>query len=173
MRKKIILSGMTAALVFLAFSFGFGQNPPEKPGFQGRGERLAEFLNLTPEQRTKLQEIRKARQEDRQAFREEMSKLGPQLREAVKDPKADEKKIDGLVDQMAQLRAAHLKSALHSLKDMEKVLTPEQLEKFRSVRSRMGRRHGFGRGFGPERWMRPGWGPRPDRGFGWGFDGWL
>lgn len=172
MRNKKMLLGLTTALFFLALS-SFAQNPPEKAGPGGGGERLANFLNLTPEQKTKLDEIRKARQEDSQAFREEMSKLRPQLREALKDPKADEKKIDSLIDQMSQLRAARMKSAIRSAKDMQKILTPEQLEKFRNARSIMGWRRGFGRGFGPRRGMHPGRGMRPFRGFGWGFDRWL
>jgi Spy/CpxP family protein refolding chaperone len=180
MRHKTLLAGLTTVLFFLAFSAAFAQNPPEKTKPRGawffageRGERLADFLNLTPEQKTKFEEIRKARQEDRQASREEMSKLRPQLREGIKDPKADPKKIDELIDQMSRLRAAHLKSAIHGLKDMQKVLTPEQLEKFRNARSRMAWRRGFGRGFGFRHWMRPGGGRWPFMGFGRGFDRWL
>jgi len=159
MRKKMILAGLTAALFFLAFSSSFAQNPPGKPGPRGMGERLANFLNLTPEQQTQFDEIRTARLDETKAFREEMGKFRPQLREAMKDPKDDQEKIDGLIDQLSQVRAAHLKSVIRSFKDMEKVLTPEQLEKFRNARSRMGARRGFGRGSGHPHCMHPGRGP--------------
>ena len=95
MRNRAILAGMTTALLLVAFSVSFAQNPPAKPG-PGDGERLANFLSLTPEQQTKLDEIRKARQEEAKAFREEMGKLRPQLREAMKDrrPTAENRRPD-------------------------------------------------------------------------------
>jgi len=177
MSNKTAIAGLATAMFVLAFSAVLAQNPPAKPAPRGMGERLAEFLNLSPEQQTKLDSIRNARQEEAKAFREEMGKLRPQLREAMKEPKADEKKIDSLIDQLSQARAAHFKSVVRSFREMEKVLTPEQLEKFRNARSRMGRRHGFGpgfgRGFGPRRGMHPGWGRRPFGGFGCYPDGWL
>ncbi len=173
MRRKMILVGLTATLFLLGMTMSFAQNPPAKPEPRGMGERLAVFLELTPEQQGKFDEIRKARHDEAAAFHEEMAKLRPQFREALKDPKADEAKIDGLIDEMAKVRAAHLKSAIRSFKEMEKVLTPEQLEKFRSARSWMRRGRGFGRGFGPHRWMSPGWGPGRFRDFGWGFDDWF
>ncbi len=137
------------------------------------GERLAKFLELTPEQQAKFDEIRKARQEEVKAFREEMGKLRPQLREAMTDPQADQKKIDGLIDQLSQVRAAHFKSTVRTRKDLEKVLTPEQLEKFRKVWSRHGMRHGFDRGYGPWGRMRHGRGPRSFGGPGWDGEGWF
>jgi Spy/CpxP family protein refolding chaperone len=166
MDNKKIIAGLATALFFLALSASFAQNPPEKERPRGawffageRGERLASFLDLTPEQRAKFDEIRKARQEQAKAFREEMAKLRPQFREAMRDPQADQKKIDSLVDQMAQVRAGQLKSMIRSVRDMEKILTPEQLERFRDARARMGWRRGHGRAFGPRRWMDPGWSP--------------
>lgn len=184
MKNRTVFAGLTAGLFLIAFSAGFAQKPPEKvqPGgayaLAGeRGERLAKFLDLTPEQQTKFDGIRKARQEEAKAFREELAKLRPELREAMKDPKADMSKVDGLIDRLAQVRAAHLKSALRSMKEMEKVLTPDQLEKFRRFQSRMGwgrgPGRGFDRGFGFRRGLRPGWGPRPFRGIGWRDPEWF
>ncbi len=177
MFKKMIVTGSTVALFFLTLAASFAQTPPAKTGPKARGERPADFLSLTPEQQTRFDGIRKARQAEAQSFREEMGKLRPQLRAAMKDPQADPKKIDSLIDQLSQARAAHLKSVLHSLKDMEKVLTPDQLEKLRNARSGLGWRRGhgrgFGRGFGLRRRLRPGRGARPFWGEGNNFDGWL
>jgi Spy/CpxP family protein refolding chaperone len=158
MRKQKILLGMTVAIFLLTFSASFAQNPAERPG-----DRLSSFLNLTPEQKTKLEELRKARQEEGKAIFEQVRKLRTELREAMNNPQADEKKIDGLIDEMSRVRASQMKNGLRSAREMEKVLTPEQLKKFREARARMGER----RGFGPRRWARPGWGRGPFPGFGW------
>jgi Spy/CpxP family protein refolding chaperone len=161
MRKQTIFAGMIVALFLLALSASFAQNPPERPG-----ERLANFLNLTPEQKTKLEGMRKARQEERQAIFEQMRRLRTELREAMKNPQSDEKKIDGLIDEMSRLRATQMKNGLRAAREMEKVLTPEQLKKFNEARARMGWRQGFGPGFGPRPWGRRGWGPGPFSRFG-------
>jgi Spy/CpxP family protein refolding chaperone len=164
---------MTAALFLLGLAAAYAQEQPATPGPRGAGERMAKFLELTPEQQAKFDEVRKARQEEVKAFREEMGKLRPQLREAMKDPQADQKKIDGLIDQLSQVRAAHFKSTVRARKDLEKVLTPEQLEKYRTVRSRRGMRRGFDRGYGPRGRMRPGRGQRSCGGPGWGGEEWF
>jgi Spy/CpxP family protein refolding chaperone len=180
MRRQTLLAGLTAALFLAGSAATFAQNPPEKRQPRGAwffagqlGERLAKFLELTPEQQAKFDEIRKARQEEVKAFREEMGKFRPQLREAMKDPQADQAKIDGLIDRLSQVRAEHLKSTVRTHKDLEKVLTPEQLEKYRKVRSRHGMRHGFDRGYGPRCRMRPGRGLRSSGGPGGGGDEWF
>lgn len=180
MRKKMALAGLTAALLLVGSAGSFAQNPPEKMQPRGAwffagqlGERMAKFLELTPDQQARFDEVRKARRDEAKAFREEMGKLRPQLREAMKDPKADQNKIDGLIDQLSQVRAAHFKSLVRTHKDLEKALTPEQLEKYREVRSRMGTRRGFDHGFGPRRGMRHGRGPRSFGEPGRGGEGWF
>ncbi len=180
MRRKMALAGLTAALLLVGSAASFAQNPPEKMQPRGAwffagqlGERMAKFLELTPDQQARFDEVRKARQDEAKAFREEMGKLRPQLREAMKDPKADQNKIDGLIDQLSQVRAAHFKSLVRTHKDLEKALTPEQLEKYREVRSRMGTRRGFDHGFGPRRGMRHGRGPRSFGEPGRGGEGWF
>jgi Spy/CpxP family protein refolding chaperone len=173
MRKKATLAGLTAIVFWLGMAAAYAQEQPSKPGPGGAGERLAKFLELTPEQQSKFDGARKARQEGEKAFREEMSKLRPQLREAMKDPKADQNKIDGLIDRLSQVRAAQLKSLVRARKDLEKILTPEQLEKYREVRSRMGTRRGFDHDFGPRRGMRHGRGPHSFGDPGRGGEGWF
>jgi Spy/CpxP family protein refolding chaperone len=173
MRRKATRAGLTAVLFLLGLAAAYAQEQPSKPGPRGAGERLAKFLELTPEQQSKFDGARKARQEEEKTFRDETGKLRPQLREALKDPKADQKKIDGLIDQLSQVRAAHLKSLVRTHRDLEKVLTPEQLEKYREVRFRMGTRRGFDHGFGPRCGMRHGRGPRSFGGPGRGGEGWF
>ncbi len=143
MKRQTVIIGITVLLFsFALFSPGlFGQ--PDK-----RRAAREEWLNLTPEQKTRLEEFRKAGQEERRAFSEQMRKMQSGLRELMKDPEANEKKIDGIIDEMSKLRASHLKSGIKHRAEMKKIFTPEQLDKLKNFRARM-------RGMGP---MRPGLG---------------
>lgn len=141
--------------------------PERRPGMRhprGFFPELEKSLNITPEQKAKLDDFRKARREERKASFEQMSKLRTDLRELMKDPQANEKKIDGLIDEMSKFRASHMKSAIKSSLEMKKIFTPEQLEKMKDFRTRMGSRMGMRRG--RDGWR--GWRMRPHRGFGWG-----
>lgn len=96
---------------------------------------LKDVLQLTPEQEKKLEEFRKARQEEAMAYREKMVKLRDEFRKARQDAKADEKKINGLIDEMARLRAERMKAAFKNRKEWEKIFTPDQLKKLEEYRN--------------------------------------
>ena len=142
-----------------------GKKPPVKMG-------LRESLGLTAEQEKALGEFRTARRDESRTFRDEMMKLRGEMRELGKDSKANEAKINGLIDQTALLRAERAKAAFKHRGEVEKIFTPEQLEKMKTFRARaMGRpgmagrgrmeigRMGF-RGPGMGRFMGPGFGMR-------------
>jgi len=142
-----------------------GKKPPVKMGPR-------ESPGLSAEQEKALETFRNARMDENRAFREEMMKLRGELRELAKDPEANEAKINGLIDKTAELRAEKTKAAFKRRGEVEKIFTPEQLEKMKAFRARAmdrprmaGRgRMGFGRmGFrGPRmgRFMGPGFGMR-------------
>ncbi|MBE3124637.1 MAG: Spy/CpxP family protein refolding chaperone [Acidobacteria bacterium] len=146
-----------------------GKKPPVKMGPR-------ESLGLTAGQEKALEEFQKARRDESRAFRDEMQKMRGEMRELAKDPKANEAKIDGLIDKTAQLRAERAKAAFKHRGEVEKIFTPEQLEKMRAFRAQAmdrpemaGRgRMGFGRmgfrGPGMGRFMGPGFGMRPGSG---------
>jgi len=158
-----------AALTILGFLFmaagAYAQQPPAKPEkpqkpAPGQGAPLAnlkDFLQLTPEQEAKIKDMQKARQEEQKAFREQMQKLRGELNPLLKDQKADQNKINGLIDQIAKLNADRMKKGLANRNPLQKILSPEQLDKLKNARGRfMGQGPMMrGRGMG----MRPGMGP--------------
>ena len=95
---------------------------------------LKDALQLTPEQEKKLEEFRQARLEEAKAHREKMTKLRQEFRKLMQDPKADEKKVNSLIDEMAKLRAERMKAMFKNRKEWEKILTPEQLKKLEEYR---------------------------------------
>jgi Spy/CpxP family protein refolding chaperone len=159
------------ALTIIGFLFltvgGSAQQPPAKPekpakpapGPQGPLANLKDFLKLTPEQEAKLKDFEKVRQGEMKAFREQMQKLRGELNPLLKDPKADQNKINGLIDQISKLNADRMKKGLANRNPLQKILTQEQLDKLNQVRGRMmrqgmmmrGRGMGMGRGMGSGR----------------------
>ena len=170
-RNMLVILAMGLLVAALWPAMSFGQTSQDKPQPQQRPERpwmgrLAKELNLTPEQQKTLEEMRKARLEEFKTSRGQIVKARQQLREFMKDPKANEAKLDGLFDQISKARADQAKAALKSRLEWQKVFTAEQLEKMKAFRaqfeSRLGGRFGFagrggfGRGFG---FRHPGMGP--------------
>lgn len=168
-----------AALTIMGFLFltvgAYAQQPPAKPekpakpepGPRGPLANLKDFLQLTPEQEAKLKEMQKARQDEQKAFRDQMQKLRGELNPLLRDPKADQNKINSLVDQIAKLGADRTKKVLANRNPLQKILTPEQLEKLKNAPRMMGGRgmgpgmQGMGQGMGrmgQGRMMRPGMG---------------
>ncbi len=159
---RLVIGSIALFFLFALLSPSLYSQPDQ------RAPMREDWLNLTPEQKTKLEEFRKARQEENKAFFEQMRKMRTDFREMMKDPQANEKKIDGLIDEMSKLRADRMKRGLKNSQEMKKIFTPEQLEKLKDLRMRMGRRAmRFGAFQGPGRMQRmgPGRGMRPGRFF--------
>jgi Spy/CpxP family protein refolding chaperone len=149
-----------AAVTILGFLFltagGFAQQPPAKaekpakpaPGQQGPLGNLKDFLKLTPEQEAKIKDLQKSRQAEMKAFRDEMQKLRGEMKPLLKDAKADQTKINGLIDQITKLSADRIKKGLANRNPLQKILTQEQMDKLNQVRGRMMRGRGMGPGMG-------------------------
>ncbi len=124
--------------------------PPEKPRPGARSlrqEMARDLFDITSEQEKKLQELREARRRDHQAFREETVRMRGEMRDLMKDPKANAAKIEKLIDGRARLRAEREKQVLRSRGEREKNFTPEQLEKMRKYRDIFRERVGAGAGW--------------------------
>lgn len=169
---------MIAGAAFLAFAVALvfpalaaAQDPKQAP--PRRDERPArmmarEALDLTPEQEKALADFRKARADESKAFRDEMEKLRAERRELVKDPKANQAKLDALIDKTWKMRAEREKRGLRNRQEMDKIFTPEQLEKMRAFRGRLGDHARMARRMpmGPGRMAFRGPGRMMGRGFG-------
>ncbi len=120
--------------------------------------RLAQELNVTPEQQKKLQDLHQAWRDEKNSYRDRMTKMRQDLRGRMADPKVNQAKIDGLYDQMARMRAEREKSMLKFRLDRESVFTADQLARIKELRGRIGGRGGFGRLGRFERFRTGGWG---------------
>ncbi len=152
MRNRLIAISLVFLFFFVMASVLSAQ-PERRPGVfgPGVGPRWQEWLGLTPEQKSKIEALRKTHQEEMKGLRDKLQELQKQLRETRQDPKADPKKIDSLIDDIFKLRAAQMKAQLRHQGEIEKILTKEQKDKLVQARQRMGRflpGHGFRPGLG-------------------------
>jgi len=118
---------------------------------------VRDILNLTPDQEAKLDEMIRAQRAERQDYLDRMEKMSGELRALLRDPNGDRKRAEGLIDDMARLRAERMKTRLRHRDEMRTILTPEQrkkLDEYResfAARRRDGARRPLGRfggGFG-------------------------
>lgn len=142
MKKHLVSLALVLGILFFSLSaVAQPQEQPKEPKPIPRGlAALKENLNLTPEQEAKVKDFQKARAEERKASREQMRKVQSELRDLLKDPKADQKKIDGLIDQLSKIRADRFKAMLQQRKEFQKLFTPEQQEKLKNLRERFANR---------------------------------
>jgi len=165
--KKYVLF-MTLILFFLGSTLlppnALGQEAkkPEKKVSRDYPRARGISLDLTAEQKSKLEEFRKKRKEERKESMENMRAVQKELRELMRDPEANEKKILGIYDQLSKLRSNRFKKFVQHRKEIKKILTPEQREKLEKFKKRMAQRRGrfmgrrgfFRRGFQRQRFHR-------------------
>ncbi|MFQ6068963.1 MAG: Spy/CpxP family protein refolding chaperone [Candidatus Aminicenantales bacterium] len=134
MKKQIL--ALLIIVAFFSLSFIPLAAQPEVKRRPGLFMSREDFLGLTQEQKDKLGELRKARMEARRELIEKMRHLRQNLRQLLQDPKASEKKIGSIIDEMTKLRADFMKSGIKHGREVEKVFTPEQLEKLKAMKER-------------------------------------
>lgn len=137
MKNRIVITLTLAIFVLGTIAVTLSAQPARFHRMIGIGpgaQLLKDALQLTPEQEKKLEEFRKARLEEAKAFREKMLQMHQDLRKLVADPKADEKKINSLIDEISKLKADRMKAQFKNRKEWEKIFTPEQLKKLEEYR---------------------------------------
>lgn len=117
-----------------------------------RMKAAEKFLNLSAEQKESLEKLRKAWSEEQQSFREAMMTKGEELKELMKDTKANAAKIEALRDGLFAMKLAHMQKSYDHRKAVSKVFTEDQLKKLKTLRSKARRfprlaKRFFGRGF--------------------------
>ena len=142
MKKMIIALGL-AVVMLLGVTYVYAQGPGMGPGHRGMHESWGPGKDypLTPEQKTKLQELR-------QKFREENAKLigalvtkRLELQSLWTDPKADNKAILDKEKELRELQNQLRDKGIQMKLEARKFLTPEQIANF-------GPGCGMGAGFG-------------------------
>jgi Spy/CpxP family protein refolding chaperone len=115
-------------------------------GFQPTAQRLAERLELTPEQKPQYDKIvakYQAQSEEQAGQRDQLRELATQYREARQS--GDEAKAEQLRQQMQDLRAGRTQLLQDFFNEVAPILNPDQTEKLNRFRERfqLGGREGW------------------------------
>jgi Spy/CpxP family protein refolding chaperone len=151
-----------SSIIFTPIAHSQEAEKPEKKVSRDYPSIWEEYLDLTPEQKSKLEEFRKKRQAERKESMKDMRAVRKELRELMRDPEANEKKILGIYDKQAKFRSDRFKKSIQHRKEIKKILKPEQWEKLEKLKKRMawrkgrfmGRKGFFRRGFQRQRFHR-------------------
>jgi Spy/CpxP family protein refolding chaperone len=155
MKKKLIVLGLVA-MMLLSVTYVYARGPGYGPGSAGEDWK---GLSLTPEQKTKFQELRQKFDGETAQLRGNILTKRLELRSLWADPKADAKAITDKEKELRDLQNQIKDKMVQFRLEARKFLTPEQISEF-------GSRGGMGRGFGPGH--RMGEGPGYGRGYGMG-----
>ena len=147
------LASLGAARLGSADPPGRGERP------RGHLEQMAARLELTDEQRAKVEEIREAGEVERTKLEKEAMKARHELRGEFLKDEPDRKRVRALVQQIGDIRTKmEIQRAEHRL-TIRDLLTPEQRDRFVT----MGGPRGVG-AFGPRGPMKDCRGDRDRRG---------
>lgn len=140
---------MFAAAIIAAVTFG-QEAPTRNMGrFRSMGEGLtadpiarmvsnpkfAEKLNLTEEQKTKLEELNKTQRESGRVNRTKMSEAMKRQMALMTAENIDEAKVMASIDEVFALRCAMAKDQVKRVIAVKSILTPEQIKKANEIKA--------------------------------------
>ncbi len=164
MKKTLLALSLVTVLILgvtYVYAQGPGYGPGRGPGWKGErcweSENPGKFSSLTPEQKTKFQELRRKFNDETAQLRGALVTKRLELQSLWTNPKAESKAIMDKEKELRNLQNQMKDKSLQMKLEARNFLTPEQIAEFGS-RGRMG--PGFGRGhmMGHGRGMGPGHG---------------
>ena len=155
MKKTVVVLGLVAVMA-LGVAYAFAQGPESGPGPGRRpGWGQEKWSSLTPEQQTKVQELRQKFNDETAQLRGTMLTKRLELQSLWRNPKADSKAILEKEKEFRSLQNQMKDKAVQLKLEARTILTPEQLSQFGpgcgmghgfGGGHMMGGRHGMGRG---------------------------
>ncbi len=146
MRKSIISLGLVA-LMFLGVTYVYAQGRSFGPGHKGEpcleASNPGKWSTLTPEQKTKFQELRQKLNEETAQLRGTILTKRLELQSLWTNPKADPKAIMDKEKELWDLQNQMRDKVIQLKLEARKILSPEQLAEFGPG---CGMDPGFGRG---------------------------
>jgi Spy/CpxP family protein refolding chaperone len=115
----------------------------DRSNFRGPGqgfERMVQVLDLTDEQKTKIEALQVPHMKKMQAYRNQLGEKKAQERTLVTSEKPDSKKINALIEEIGKIQTDMKKAQVAHRLEIRALLTDIQQIKFDSMGQRMGNR---------------------------------
>jgi len=152
MNKTIITIGLVALMLF-GVTYVYAQGQGFGPGHRGMHSPESwgpgKVFNLTPEQKTKFQELRRKFNEETAQLKGALLTKRLELQSLWTNPKADSKAILDKEKELRDLQNQMRDKVVQFRLEARNLLTPEQITEFRPA-------WGMGPGFGRGRMIGPG-----------------
>ncbi len=139
MNKKMMSLAVVAAVVMLLSSLPVHAGGPDgeegysskwKERMEARKQEMFKELNLTDEQKQKLDENRKKHKEDAEGLYGRMKELRTAMRQELEKDVLDMAKINQIQSQIKEANAQMMDDRLNGILEVRGILTPEQYKKF-------------------------------------------
>jgi len=135
-----------AVIVCTAAGTSFGQNdappdgpPPQRPGVQDDRPNLLRELGLTPEQGQQLRRLNQARKPMMDEAQQRLREANRALDIAIYSDTLSEEDVAARLKDFQAAQAEVARIRFNSELSVRKILTPEQLTRFRRLRERFAR----------------------------------
>jgi Spy/CpxP family protein refolding chaperone len=115
-------------LLFFSFSYGQKQEFPQK----------ADKLELTSEQKEKIRDLRTDSQKEMIKLRADLKIARLELEELLSEDRPDRMEIYRKIEEMGDLKVMLQKNRIDERLAMREILTPEQLDKLKTLRHKRG-----------------------------------
>lgn len=129
------------AFIFAAWTVTTAQPPDDKPprenGAQGKEVNLLLELSLSPDQVKRLREMNRDRKPRMDAAQARMREANRALDQAVYSDSLDEGEVATRLKEYQDAQAAVAEIRFNSEVSLRRILTPEQLVRFRELRARV------------------------------------
>jgi Spy/CpxP family protein refolding chaperone len=175
MKKTLLALSLVTVLILgvtYVYAQGPGFGPGRGPGWKGErdweSDNPGKFSSLTPEQKTKFQELRRKFNDETSQLRGALLTKRLELQSLWTNPKADPKVIMEKEKELRDLQNQVRDKGVQFKLEARNILTPEQIEEFGPGMGRgfgrghmrgYGHRFGHGGGMGAGYGMGPGYGP--------------
>lgn len=158
--KKILILGLVGVMLFGA-AYAYAKGPGFGPKYREGSPREDTFSPLTPEQRTKFQELRSKFVEETAQLRGALVTKRIELQSLWTNPQADPKAILDKERELRNIQDQLRDKGIQFKLELRKILTPEQLAQYGTGYGLgWGRGHmkaGFGPWVGAQQGYRQGW----------------
>ncbi|MEP0367083.1 MAG: periplasmic heavy metal sensor [Cyclobacteriaceae bacterium] len=137
MKKTGFILGMVLLMSGVALAQPTMKNNRDAQDKPDRAERIAERLELTPEQMAKFEDMRVAHYKEVQPVQNQLKEKRASLRSLVTADKLDQKKIDQRINEIGNLETALLKAKTNHQIAIRAMLTDKQKMIFDQSHTRM------------------------------------